>query len=237
VSLYDGSCNDIGCDQLWTMCWISSCVECCGDHAHQSLSCLYIRIESDDNFCAPRAFVKTARQNIGYGIFFGHENVGNWLGVEYQHRSLWNPTSTDQKREFSVYKQGFMNFMLMTTVLSDSESCHERVFVVHILLVNLCEQAYEYVFNKNSTFRWSDQHVATPTVLTRRVVVISHRHRPWRRWRLSCPPKPKCCAKSYRRSSKLPNRCNKDLQWELITMDRRCLPPTLSSSEWSPQLS
>jgi hypothetical protein len=26
---------------------------------------------------------------------------------------------------FSVYKQGFMNFMLMTVVLSDSENCHE----------------------------------------------------------------------------------------------------------------
>jgi hypothetical protein len=26
---------------------------------------------------------------------------------------------------FSVYKRGFMNFMLMTAVLSDSESCHE----------------------------------------------------------------------------------------------------------------
>jgi hypothetical protein len=24
-----------------------------------------------------------------------------------------------------VYKKGFMNFMLMTAVLSDSESCHE----------------------------------------------------------------------------------------------------------------
>jgi hypothetical protein len=38
-------------------------------------------------------------------------------------------------------------------MLSDSESCHEWVFVVHILLVNLCEQAYEYVFNENSTFQ------------------------------------------------------------------------------------
>jgi hypothetical protein len=26
---------------------------------------------------------------------------------------------------FSGYKQGFMNFMLMTAVLSDSKSCHE----------------------------------------------------------------------------------------------------------------
>jgi hypothetical protein len=30
-----------------------------------------------------------------------------------------------KSENFSVYKQGFMNFMLKTAVLSDSESCHE----------------------------------------------------------------------------------------------------------------
>jgi hypothetical protein len=54
-----------------------------------------------------------------------------------------------KSENFSMNKQGFMNCMLMTAVLSDSESCHEQVFVVHILLVNLCEQAYEYVLNEN----------------------------------------------------------------------------------------
>jgi hypothetical protein len=44
-------------------------VECSGDHAHQILSCLHIRTESYGNFCAPRPSVKTARQNLGYGIF------------------------------------------------------------------------------------------------------------------------------------------------------------------------
>jgi hypothetical protein len=68
--------------------------------------------------------------------------------------------------------------MLMTVVLSDFESCHERVFVVHILLVNLCEQAYKYVFNKNSTVPMAGLTRSTPTVLTCRVVVICHRHRP-----------------------------------------------------------
>jgi hypothetical protein len=58
-----------------------------------------------------------------------------------------------KNEDFLVYKQGFMNFMLMIVVLSDSESCHEGVFVVHILLVNLREQAYEYVLNENSTFQ------------------------------------------------------------------------------------
>jgi hypothetical protein len=57
-----------------------------------------------------------------------------------------------KNENFLAYKQGFMNFMLMTTVLYDYERCHEWVFVVHILLVNLCEQAYEYVFIENSTF-------------------------------------------------------------------------------------
>jgi hypothetical protein len=49
---------------------------------------------------------------------------------------------------------------------------------VHILLVNLCEQAYEYVFNENSIFQIVGSTRSTPTVLTRRVVVIYHRHRP-----------------------------------------------------------
>jgi hypothetical protein len=30
-----------------------------------------------------------------------------------------------KNENFSVYKQGFMNFMLMAAMLSDSESCHE----------------------------------------------------------------------------------------------------------------
>jgi hypothetical protein len=30
-----------------------------------------------------------------------------------------------KNENFSVYKQGFINFMLMTAVLSDSESCHK----------------------------------------------------------------------------------------------------------------
>jgi hypothetical protein len=30
-----------------------------------------------------------------------------------------------KNENFSVYKQGFMNFMLMTAVLSESKSCHE----------------------------------------------------------------------------------------------------------------
>jgi hypothetical protein len=33
--------------------------------------------------------------------------------------------SLTRNENFSGYKQGFVNFMLMTAVLSDSESCHE----------------------------------------------------------------------------------------------------------------
>jgi hypothetical protein len=57
--------------KLWTLCWIPSCVTCCGDHAHQILSCLHIRTESYGNCSAPQPPVKTARQNLSYGIFSG----------------------------------------------------------------------------------------------------------------------------------------------------------------------
>jgi hypothetical protein len=67
-----------------------------------------------------------------------------------------------KNENFSAYKQGFMNFMLMTVVLSESESYHECVFVMHILLVNLCEQAYEYVFNENLTFQMVGSTRSTP---------------------------------------------------------------------------
>jgi hypothetical protein len=69
VLLQNVSCNDVGCNQLWTMCGIISCVKYCGDHAHQILSCLHIRTESYENFCAPRASVKTARQKLGDRFF------------------------------------------------------------------------------------------------------------------------------------------------------------------------
>jgi hypothetical protein len=61
-----------------------------------------------------------------------------------------------------VYKQGFMNFYAYDHRVVDSETCHELVFVVHILLVNLCEQAYEYVFNENSTFQMVGSTCSTP---------------------------------------------------------------------------
>jgi hypothetical protein len=67
-----------------------------------------------------------------------------------------------RNENFSAYKKGFMNLILMTAVLSDSESCHEWVFVVYILLVNLWEQAYEYVINENSTFQMVRSTRSTP---------------------------------------------------------------------------
>jgi hypothetical protein len=154
----NGSCNDNACDQLWTMCWITTYEEGCGDLAHWLLlRCM----------CVPRVMVIYIHLDllwkqlgrISVTKFFGHDNVGNRLEVEYQHRSAWNHASIDQKWEFSVYKQGFMNFMLMTVVLSDPESCLEWVFVMHILLVNLYERAYEYVFNESSNI--SDGRIDT----------------------------------------------------------------------------
>jgi hypothetical protein len=169
--------------------------------------------------------------------FFGHDNVGNWFEVEYQHRNAWNHTSTDQKWEFSVYKQGFMNFMLLTVVLSDSESCLKWVFVVHILLVNVYEQAYGYVFKESSNVQ-----MVGPTRNTPNDFDVSGNGD------LPPPPpmtlvetfmaaRPMCCAKFCRRNSKSCNRCTTDHQWELIKMDRRWLPHIPSLSEWSPQLS
>jgi hypothetical protein len=135
---------------------------------------------------------------------------------------------------FSAYKQGFMNFMLMIVVLSESESCHEWVFVVHILLVNLCEQAYEYVFNENSTFQMVGSTRSTPNSFDALGSGDLSPPLPMTPVETSWPPKPKCCAKSYRSSSKSLNRCNRDLQWELVMMDHSWLPPTPSLSGWSP---
>jgi hypothetical protein len=50
--------------------------------------------------------------------------------------------------------------------------------------------------------RWWDQPTALLTVLDHRVVVTYSCHRPWRRRRHLWPLKPKCCARSYRRSSR-----------------------------------
>jgi hypothetical protein len=86
--------------------------------------------------------------------FFEHGNIGNWLGVEYQHWSLWNPTSTDQKWEFLRYiSRDLWIFAYDGCDVRFQNIYHEWVFVVHILLVNIYEQAYEYVFNQNSIFQ------------------------------------------------------------------------------------
>jgi hypothetical protein len=106
--------------------------------------------------------------------------------------------------------------------MNEFSSCIFYLLIYVSKLMNMC-------LMRTQLFRWSDRHVAPLTVLTCRVVVIYHRHRPWRRWRLSWPPKPKCCAKSYRRNSKSRNRCNRDLQWELIMMDHNWLPPTVTT--------
>jgi hypothetical protein len=218
------------------MCWVSTYVKCCGNLAHWLSSCLHVRTESYGNLRTPRPPVKKiARQNLGYEIF-GHYNVGkltrSWNTNIGAHEIIHPLTKNEN---FSVYKQGFMNFMLTTVVLSDSESCLEWVpsYIFYLLiyvskLTNMC-------LMRAQIFRWSGRHVAPPTVLTRRVMVIYHRRHLWRRWRLSWPLKPKCCAGFCRRNSKSRNRCTRDLQWELIMTDHKWLPHIPSLSEWSPQ--
>jgi hypothetical protein len=69
---------------------------------------LHVRTESYGNLRTPRPPVKTARLNLSYGNFSGRI----MLEIDSKLKT---------KNKNSVYKQGFMNFMLITTVQSDSE--------------------------------------------------------------------------------------------------------------------
>jgi hypothetical protein len=95
----------------------------------------------------------------------------NFVAYEILHPLIKN-------ENFSVYKQGFMNFMLMTAVLSGSEvamnefsSCIFYLLIYVSKLMNMC-------LMRTQLFRWSDRHVAPPTVLKRQAVVIYYRHHP-----------------------------------------------------------
>jgi hypothetical protein len=66
--LQNEPCNDDGCHQL------GPCVECqvvlnVVEIMLPEFIMLHIRIESYGNFCEPRPSVKTARQDLGDGIF------------------------------------------------------------------------------------------------------------------------------------------------------------------------
>jgi hypothetical protein len=69
--------------------------------------------------------VKTARQNLGDDIFSGMImlEIDSELNTNIGACEILHPLT--KKDNFSVYKQGFVNLMLMVAVLSDSESCHE----------------------------------------------------------------------------------------------------------------
>jgi hypothetical protein len=45
------------------------------------------------------------------------------LNINLEAYEILRPLTKNEN--VSGYKQGFMNFMLMTAVLSDSKSCHE----------------------------------------------------------------------------------------------------------------
>jgi hypothetical protein len=82
---------------------------------------LHVRTESYSNLRTPRPPVRTTRQNLGTK-FLG------MLMLEIDSKSNTNIGAHEiihpltKNENFSVCKQGFMNFMLMTVVLSDSKS-------------------------------------------------------------------------------------------------------------------
>jgi hypothetical protein len=135
----------------WTMWWISTNVKC---WEILLADCYHVCM------CIPRIMVTYVHLGLRWQQlgeisvmgFFGHDNVGTWLKVAHQPWSTWNHASTDQKWKFSVYKQGLWTLCLWPSCGPILKSCLEWVFVVHILLVNLYEQAYGYVFNESSKF-------------------------------------------------------------------------------------
>jgi hypothetical protein len=81
-----------------------------------------VRTKSYGNLHTPRPPVKTARQNLGYENFSSMImlEIDSKLNTNMGAHGIIHPLTKNEN--FSVYKQGFMNFMLMTVVLSDSES-------------------------------------------------------------------------------------------------------------------
>jgi hypothetical protein len=154
----------------------------------------------------------------------------------YQHWSVWNPTSTNQKmRIFWCISKDLWILCLWppccpipNVAMNEFSWCIFYLLIYVSKLMNMC-------LMRTQLFRWSDRHIAPPTVLTRRAVVIYRSHHPWHRGRLSWPPKPKCCARFCRRNSKSPNRCIRGLQWELIMKDHRWLPPILKDRYGEPE--
>jgi hypothetical protein len=49
--------------------------------------------------------------------------IDSELNTNIKAYEILHPLTKNEN--FSAYKQGFMNLMLMTAVLSESESCHE----------------------------------------------------------------------------------------------------------------
>jgi hypothetical protein len=83
---------------------------------------LHVRTESYSKLSTPRPPVRTARQNLGYEIFLGMLmlEIDSKLNTNIGAHEIIHPLIKNVI--FSVYKKGFMNFMLMIVVLSDSES-------------------------------------------------------------------------------------------------------------------
>jgi hypothetical protein len=81
-----------------------------------------MRTESYGNFRAHQLSAKTPRQDLGYENFSGMImlEIGSEFNTNIGAYESLHPLT--KNGIFLVYKQGNMNFMLITTVLSDSEN-------------------------------------------------------------------------------------------------------------------
>jgi hypothetical protein len=120
-----------------------------GNLAHWLLSCLHVRTESMVIYVRLGLMWKQLGE-VSVTEFYGHDNVGNWLKVEYQPWSTWNHASTDQRWEFSVYKLGLWALCLWPRC---GPVCLEWVFVVHILLVNYMSKLTDMCLMRAQSFQ------------------------------------------------------------------------------------
>jgi hypothetical protein len=97
---------------------------------------LHKRTENYSGNCAVLPPAKTARQNLGVGIF-QDVNVGIGPQVEYQCWSSLNFVLANQKRELFLLRAESYEFSNNSAPLSGFTKLMLSVFVLHILLVDV----------------------------------------------------------------------------------------------------
>jgi hypothetical protein len=110
---------------------------------------LHKRTKNYGGNCAVRPPVKTARQNLGVGIF-GHVNVGIGTLVEYQCWSLLNFALADQKWEYLLLGTESYEFSNNSATLSGFHQIDAMSFVLHILLVDVVNKLVNMWLMKTS---------------------------------------------------------------------------------------